>query len=41
MENALHSDLVDVPPEAWSCSQALNSQAPSELFQSNICKSAS
>ena len=39
MENAINSDLLTVPLEAWNCAQAMNTLAHSELFQSHICKS--
>lgn len=38
-ENAINSDLLIVPLEAWNCAQAANTLAHSELFQSCICKS--
>lgn len=39
MESSISSDLLNVPLEAWNCSQAVNSLARSALFQSDICKS--
>ena len=38
MENAINSDLLNVPLEAWNCSRARNSLACAELFQNYICK---
>ena len=37
-ENAINSNLLNVPLEAWTCSRAMNRLACAELFQSYICK---